>query len=267
VALVGLLVAILSFVLYVPVVVVSGPERLVANRFVEPLGGAELVRDLTTSLARTWSLWNRDLPWPAVLLLVVGVGLQSAQDLRQRRAPLALLAVGVSLGLVLVQRVAPFERVWLFLLPVYYVEGIAGLVRLFGQRMTPLARVRPARLGVVLLGAALAAPVLASGSIPASQETGAFPDAPAVVASLRGRVADEDAVLTTVPASLPELQFYFRQAGLPTASLVTPPATARRLFVVAPAEPAGLGLPAGEWQPPVEEARFSGSVLYRLDRA
>ena len=251
VALVGLLVAILSFVLYVPVVVVSGPERLAANRFVEPLGGAELVRDLTTSLARAWSLWNRDLPWPAVLLLVVGVGLQSAQDLRQRRPPLAPLALGMCLGLVLVQRVAPFERVWLFVLPLYFVLASGGLLGLFTTFEVPRWAASTAAIGLACLLGTL---VLRSGSILASRETGTFPDAAAVAETLRDRIGPDDAVATTLPASLPELQYYFRRDGLPLETLVRPPEQAQRVFVVGTVDP-----PNG-----VLEAHFVSANLYRV---
>jgi hypothetical protein len=261
----GLLVALLSFVLYVPVVVVSGPERLVANRFVEPLGAQELARDLTTSLARTWSLWNRDLPWPLVVLLIAGVLAHTAQELKQRRAPLAVLALGVCLALVLVQRVAPFERVWLFLLPLYFVLATGGLLSLATVTVPRWA----GSTAVIGLACLLGAVVLRSGSILASQETGAFPDAAHVAEALRGKLGPEDAVVTQLPASLPELQYYFRRDGLPLAALVRPPEQAPHVFVIAPDEQqVDLGAldPAASWQTPVLQARLPGSVVYRLDR-
>jgi hypothetical protein len=258
----AVLVGLLTFVLYVPVVVVSGPERLLANRFVEPLGAQELARDLSRSLARAWELLNRDLPWPVVFLLVLGVLAHSTQALRGRRAPLAVLAVGVCLGLVLLQRVAPFERVWLFLLPLYFVLASGGLLSLVAARAPRWAT----STAVVGLACLLGALVLRSGSILSSHETGAFPDAAAVADHLGGQLNPADAVLTTVPASLPELQFYFQARGVPTASLVRPPDEAPRVFVVAARGSDEPRLSSAEWQAPVEETRFTVSVLYRLDR-
>ena len=104
---------------YMPVVLISGPERLLANRFVVSLPLSELASELPRSFARTWSFWNRDVPIVVTALLVVGFAVATVAEVRQRRVPLGLLAVAVCGVLLLAQRVAPFERVWLFLLPLY----------------------------------------------------------------------------------------------------------------------------------------------------
>jgi hypothetical protein len=223
---------------------------LLANRLVEPLGAADLARDLTTSLGRTWGFWNRDLPWPVVALLVVGVLVESAHALRRKRAPLGLLAGGVCLALVLVQRVAPFERVWLFLLPLYFILPGAGLVSMVSLRVPRWA----GGTAVIGLACILSALVLRSGSILASQETGAFPDAAGVAMALTSRLGPQDAVVTTLPASLPELQYYFRREGLPLDALVRPPEQAQHVFVVATTDP-----PNG-----VLAAKFSSANLYSV---
>jgi hypothetical protein len=195
-------------------------------------------------------LWNRDLPWPVVAVLVAGVLAHSAQELRQRRAPVAMLALGVCLALVLAQRVAPFERVWLFLLPLYFVLASGGLLSLAAVKVPQWAG-SPAAIGLACL---LGAVVLRSGSVLASPETGAFPDAAAVADTLRGQLGPQDAVVTQLPASLPELQYYFRRDGLPLEALVRPPEQAQRVFVVATGDPPNALL----------EARFPTANLYRV---
>jgi hypothetical protein len=254
----ALLVGLLTFALYLPVIVVSGPERLVGNRFVEPLGAPELARDLATSLRRTWAFWNRDLPAAVTWLLLAGVAWDTWEAVRRRCVPLALLATGPCLLLVLVQRVAPFERVWLFLLPLYFVLASGGLLGVAG-RVLRVPRWAGAA-GSLGLGCLLGGLVLTSGSILASRETGAFPEAEAVARTLRGRLSATDAVVTLLPASLPELQYYFGREGLPREALVRPPEAASRVFVVATAEPVLPGR-----QPAVVEARFPSATLYRLD--
>jgi hypothetical protein len=242
----GLLLGLLVALAYLPVMLVSGPDKLAANRFVVPLGLTELASELPRSLGRTFGLWNRDVPWPFAALLVAGFALGS------RRVPLGMLAVGVCLALVLLQRVAPFERVWLFLLPLYFAVAAGGLARLVDGRL----------LGVIF-GGVLSVVALTSGSILASTETGAFPDAQAVAQTLGPRLAPDDAVVTRVPASLPELQYYFPRSGLPMEVLVRPPDEAQNVWVVAPpGTPADLPGRAA----PVEVARFSGSSVYELRR-
>ena len=242
-----------ALVLYLPVVIVSGADKLVANRFVAPLGLDELARELPASLARTWSFWNRDVPWPLAALLVFGFLIATAEQVQRRRVPIGLLAIGICLCLVLLQRVAPFERVWLFLLPLYFAIAAAGLTRLADGRLLAL-----------VFGVVLAFVTLTSGSILSSGETGAFPDAEPVARGLAVRLAPDDAVLTMLPASLPELQYYFPRSGLSTAVLVRSPDAAQRLWVVdAPdATPRVEG-----WRSPTEVERFSGSALFELQRA
>jgi dolichyl-phosphate-mannose-protein mannosyltransferase len=248
----GLLLGLVVVVLYLPVLVISGADKIVSNRFVVPLDQTDLVPELLRSLARTWAFWNRDILWPLGALLVIGSAITVATEVRGKRVPLGLLAPLVCLVLVLAQRVAPFERVWLFLLPLYFTVAAAGLARFIDGR--PLA----AGFGLIL-----GYFTLTSGSILASAETGAFPQAEAVTRTLAPRLAPDDAVVTQLPASLPQLQYYFPRFGLPTNVLVRPPDEGQNLWVIAPPDspPSVSGFPTV-----VEVERFSDASLYELRR-
>jgi hypothetical protein len=249
----GLLIGLLVALLYLPVLLISGPDKLASNRFVVPLGWAELPGELWRTLGQTWAFWNRDVPFPLSALLLIGFVAASVVDLRHRRAPLGLLAAGVCLVLAILQRVAPFERVWLFLLPLYLVTAAAGLTRFVDGRL--LAVVFAAVLGFV---------TLTSGSILGSTETGAFPDAESVARTLAPRLAPDDAVMTQVPASLPELQYYFPRYGLPIGVLVRSAEEAQSLWVVVPE---GSNPQVSGWSTAVEVQRFAGSTLFELKRS
>jgi Dolichyl-phosphate-mannose-protein mannosyltransferase len=248
----GLVLGLFVVVLYLPVMLVSGPDKLLANRFVVSLAGSELAAELPRSLGSTWALWNRDIPLPLVLVLIAGFVVASARDLRSLRVPPGVLAAGVCLVLVLVQRVAPFERVWLFLMPLYLVVAGAGLALFIDGRLV-----------AILFGAILGYTTLSGGSILRSTETGAFPDAEAVTRTLTGRLAAQDAVITQVPASLPELQYYFARAGLPIDVLVRPPDAAARVYAVVPVAARPL---VDGWGEPRPIQRFAGSDLVELGR-
>ncbi len=276
-AVAGTVLALLALLLYLPVILISGPESLVGNRFVVSLGATELWQQLPSSLARTWSFWNRDLPALLAVVLFAGFLVSVAVDVREGRVSIGLLAPAVCVVLVLVQRVAPFERVWLFLLPVYFVVASDGVVRAcalgalawrrwMDRRAGAARRVRGDGIGVVAAGAlmvVLAVAVVRGGSILASPETGAFPDAEGVAHSLRGELRPGDAVVTQLPASLPELQYYFPRAGLSTEPLVHDAAQAPRLFVVAP--PGAQPVVAG-WGQPRTVARFATADVFELSR-
>jgi hypothetical protein len=234
------------------VLVISGADKLVGNRFVVPLGLSELGPELVRTFAQTWAFWNRDVPLILSALLLIGFAVATVAEARQHRVPLGVLAVAVCLVLVVAQRLAPFERVWLFLLPLYLIVASGGLARFMDGRVVAVG-----------FGLVLAFFTLSSGSILSSTETGAFPDAEGVTRTLAPRLAPDDAVMTQVPASLPELQYYFPRHGLPINVLVRPAAEAQNLWVVAPQgdQPVVTG-----WSGGVEVERYAGATLWELKR-
>jgi hypothetical protein len=158
----------------------------------------------------------------------------------------------VCLVVVLIQRVAPFERVWLFLLPVYLIMASAGLARFIDGRLLAL-----------VFGAILGFMTVTSGSILASTETGVFPDAGGVASTLAPRLAPDDAVMTQLPASLPELQYYFPRFGLPIDALVREPDAAQNVWVVAPPGQT----PSVDGFPKVTEVQqYPSATLFELTR-
>jgi hypothetical protein len=242
----GLVLGLAVALAYLPVLIVSGPDKLASNRFVVPLGIGDLANELPRSLANTFGFWNRDIPLLLAGLLAIGFVIGSW------RVRLGLVAAGTCVVLVLIQRVAPFERVWLFLLPLYVAIASGGLARLVDGRWLAIG-----------FGALLGFFTLTSGSIWSSTETGAFPDAEAVTRMLAGRLADGDTLMTTLPASLPELQYYFPRYGLSIDALVRSPEAAAHLYVVSPTDetPQIHG-----WGEPHRIERYSAADLFELAR-
>ena len=134
------LTAVITVVLYTPVLAVSGPKAVVANRFVTPIGLHAFLHDLPPSLATTWRDWNQDWPLYLTILLVAGFGLSLLLHRRLSRfkIPLPVALVIWIVPLLLVQRVVPFVRVWLFVVPLYLMASAAGLavaLKPFQQRL------------------------------------------------------------------------------------------------------------------------------------
>jgi hypothetical protein len=237
-ALVGLVLVTgaLSLLLYLPPLLVSGLNNLLGNRFVVPLDWPSFGSELPHSLATTWALWARDLPLPIVALLVGGFGLALVLHPRLSRVPgppLVVAAIVACLPMLVAQRVVPFERVWLFLLPVVLLTASAGLVWLLSLAASKyLDEVVSALALASMLG--LGFLVVQSGSVLRSDETGRFPDAQAVTSLLAGRLGPDASVVTSIPASLPQLQYDFRRDGLDPAALVRTPVAGGRVYLVTP---------------------------------
>jgi len=232
--------AALTLALYVPVFTVSGVKSVVANKYVVPQSWTFFADGMATSAGLLWRQWTRDLP--AGLSILVTVGLAAALVLHRRlardRVPPVLAAALVWIPpVLLLQRVVPAERIWLFLLPLLFVTAggaIGGAVR------HAVARHRGAGLGAGLTAALVvvafavwpAVHVWRSDAILASLETGTLRDAPAITSDLRGRLRDGDRVLAIVPSSYP-LAYYFVREGVPVSHLLlADPALRCRLLVV-----------------------------------
>src|SRR5208282_3603410 len=112
-----------------PVLVVSGPKALFANKWVSASAFPVFLQQLPASLASTWWGWNRDLPaWLAAALAASFViSLLGYRRIDRQRVPLALALLLWVGPLLLLQRVVPFDRVWLFALLLYFIGAAAGL--------------------------------------------------------------------------------------------------------------------------------------------
>jgi Dolichyl-phosphate-mannose-protein mannosyltransferase len=223
----------LTVLLYLPVLRGWGVDAVVGNRFVAPLGEDAFWGRLPGALAETWRLAVRDAPRALVLVLLAGValGLVGHRRLGAQRVPLLPVAVVWCAALVLVQRVVPFPRVWLFLVPLAFGTAAAGLTLAWPHRRPPWA----APLAALALFAVLAAATVASGGVLRSRETGTLAAAAPMAAILRDRLAPGDAVLAAVPANAP-LAYYLDRDGIAPARYLEPPSRGllrrRRLFVV-----------------------------------
>jgi hypothetical protein len=264
----------LSALLYAPVIAVSGAGSLVHNSFVAPQSWSYFAHHLPGSLQATFSRWHRDQP--VVLWVVLAVAFVAGVVLHRRVARVKvspILGVVVFIPPVLAfQHVVPFERVWLFLLPLYFMTAGAGLVAL-GRRFGVW---RHRRWVVPVCAAALcislAGEALASRDVPHSEDTSTFRDAPAVATFLVGYLKPGDRLLVSPPADL-VLEYYLDAAGLDAGHLLYVDFRARRLLAVVKEGPREYDLrevirqhlgPGPHRLEPVLVRRFPHARIYEL---
>ena len=121
---------VLTGLLYAPIIASSGLSALVSNEFVVALPWSTFSAELPDSLITIGRQWHRDVPLP--LALVLGGGFVTAIVFHRRLSrfllPPAVVALAWIAPVVLAQRVVPFERVWLFLVPLYLLTAAAGIL-------------------------------------------------------------------------------------------------------------------------------------------
>jgi hypothetical protein len=266
-----LMAALITATLYTPVIVGSGYRSLFANPYVRATAWDGLPSRIADSLIETWQTWN--LGWPAPLVFVLVAGFLACIIWENKYRPL-LGSLAICAILVVVQRVAPPPRVWLFFLPLYLViasEGIVGTLRRFGGTHAEAL----ARLAAVFLLIVGAMSVVHSGVVPSMPETGVNPDAALVASRLKSELRAGDQMIATLPVSLPVMYYGFR-LGLSEEYWTT--SDPIRILVVMDKKP-GRELSADEFRVELDQA-FSQSyttarpeqfqiagVIYEADNA
>ena len=259
-------------ILYLPVLVVSGRSALFSNRFVQSRSWPYFLSNILQSFASTWKSWNAAIPQPlAITLLLAFIG-GAILERRTLRAPASLLVGLIPISLLLVvQRVVPFERVWLFLIPLYF--GVASMGIVMTARALPqgvgLRDSNVIAIAAILVSMGLSASLIHANVIYATNEG---KDSEAIAELLKGRLKTGDRVIAETPYDVP-LEYYFDKHMVPTDFLFCDPKFSDELFVVSQTgqapesvlneigEPVGNGL-----RSPELIKRFTDTNLFEVGR-
>ena len=225
----------LTAVAYAPVWIVSGWRSLLHHPAIASRSWSDFFAALPARADALWSEWTRGLPLAAVVALSLGLvaGLLLHHRLTRFGTagvhPLAALALGVG-PLLLLQRVDPYSRVWLFILPMLCGLTAAGLLGLVEWRRPISERWVAAAAAALCLSSSLT--LRPPHAFELSVETGTVIDGQAVAAYLEPRLRPGDQVVTTRFTG-PPINYAFRRRGLPLEHLSADPASALRVWLLA----------------------------------
>jgi len=268
-------IAVVTLILYAPVVGFSGARSITNNQYVLAQPWHEFVREFPASLRETWGAWNRDVVWPARVGLAAAfiAGLTFSGRLSPFPISPALTTVVCSVFVLLAQRVVPYTRVWLFLVPLY-LGTAAGLLSHVLRRARIVGPRAFWATAAVLSGAFvwLAVAVASSSSIESSSETGTLADGPAIARFLDDSRSSIDSVLS--PGAGPILAYYLHADGVDPAPLIDRSGELGRrvlILVKTRSEYTLGGLMAeinrhGEWSAPQLVRSYPSARLYKVVR-
>ena len=233
-----IVVVLLTGMLYVPVFVTFGSDAMMSNRFESSTSWSNFVRQFPLSLRSIWDLWNRDVPTGISLLLLIGflTSLVFHKRLTLYRVPI-VLAVAIwcipILIVFIVQRVVPFNRRSLFLLPLYAGIASSGVVCLLRPVASKMFRYWPLVFGILTLAlsVSLGMNVIRTQSLYYSEETGLLREAEPMTLFLKGYLRSGDGILATTPSDAP-LGYYFNLHGVPLKYLYADLSESRRIFII-----------------------------------
>jgi hypothetical protein len=270
---------LLTFLLYTPTVGRVGWRAVTSNPFVRPVPRAEVVRGLPEALRQVWAQWNRDIPTSVVVVFVAAPCLALLGRERDRVIPIAGVTLALfvcTLALIVYLSRLPFERVWLFLLPLYWglvASGLSTITERILQGRAGGASLLAEALSV-LVCVMLGFLVVRSGSIREASNAMTVCHGNEVARQLKPLLDSDTAVISELPCDS-ALKYYFLTNGLPVEPLYDYRiARARRLFIVVN-RPSGqtpqsvltwnkIQVPAG--REPKLFQDYGTSALYELDR-
>jgi hypothetical protein len=117
-----------TFVLYLPILVVSGMDSITANGNVLPVPYHVFFDEMPRSLATLSHEWTLSFTWIGGLILAIAAATQ-----RKFALPLVVAILVIAVLLVASRRM-PFPRVWIFLLPLFLIAAGHGIARFVPAR-------------------------------------------------------------------------------------------------------------------------------------
>jgi len=223
------IVLVLSLGLYLPVIIRSGSASIIANRFVKPGCSFEFMGDLPQYLSSLWSSWMRDFPsWIGLtLVLAVFVGAVRSKELRGKYVVILTSTVLAITSLLLLSRRIPPQRVFIFLLPLYFGIISSAVVEIFKCDFKKIFF----RITIVLITLLLSLAVIEKDAVMKSKETGVLSGAEDVALFLKDQLKEGDSVICFMPVDF-ILAYYFNQHRVSFDYLRANVETTERFFIV-----------------------------------
>jgi hypothetical protein len=212
----SLAIIIIALMLYLPIILNSGLQSVIGNDVIEALSWSDFIQSIEPRIRNTWLEWNRALP-PSISLIAL-IGLAASFFVpklpKKRRMPLILagiLWIGTAL---VVQRVAPWPRIWLFLLPFFVIWISAGIIGLFELAFKRFSR--GDSLMVALIGFLIVVPLISGlmRNYPQyDQKLHSIGEVEVVADYLKDNLQPDDVVVVTSPDTI-VLKYYLGRMGL-----------------------------------------------------
>jgi hypothetical protein len=202
---------ILTIVLYTPVLIITGIDGIHDLKMLHPILVKDFIKNFQISLFSIIKVWNRDINLIISILLVIGflVSICFHKKISRERFPLLLSLLLSILPIIIIQRVIPFERVWVFALPIYFIVSAGGLAFITMKIISKVDYKNTifSALAIIILICNYHS-IISNGSIYYSDQTGNL-DAEKIAIFLGDTVKDRDVIITECPSDYP-IMYYLR---------------------------------------------------------
>jgi hypothetical protein len=154
----GLAVVVLTVLLYAPILLHNGAEKLIAPPIVQQLKVHNLnllSEDLFARVGAAWKTWHTGFGawWRYITLVGAAWTLLRFRKTSQHTVSAFGLGILWILALLVIQMIVGWARIWFFLAPIYFMYAFAGILDLLDRLVNRLSRPSAAWLssGVIIL--------------------------------------------------------------------------------------------------------------------
>ena len=233
-----ILTIILTVIAYTPAIIFSNFDTGIVSSAIKSHGILNFLNTLPSSLKIIWLQWTRNIHFSVSILLAIGV-LVSLFDIKKSKLKKINLIYPCLIWLIpvlLIQRPTMFERLWLFLLPIFFILGSAGLI--FLMKLI-FAKLKIKKLLVFIIISLIILSILfgfgymeiKTKAVYFSEETGVLLDAEEISLYLKDKLEPSDRILLECPSEWP-LKYYLDKYGIPFYFLGNDVHNAERLFII-----------------------------------
>ena len=140
----GVVITIIVFILYLPVINSSGIDALIGNKYVESVEESQFIGNIPARIRATWQDWNRGISTPISWISFAGFLASTIFSFRLfgHKFPFPLAAIIWVTIILTIQKVTPWPRVWIFFLPIYLTYATIGLMWLLNLVFSRITFVR-----------------------------------------------------------------------------------------------------------------------------
>ena len=222
--------AVLTLILYVPILVYSGPEKLFGNAFVSPALWEDVTDNFLYQMAGPWRVFIYQIPVIVAGVLTCGLVLSILlhKRLSKHHVLMQVAALVWLIVIVLVQRPKDGSKLWSFLVVLFILwaaAGIIGLLQMVRFKAVSLAPVAVCLvIGWGIWHAAWLAPQL-------PEIWKARGDTENAVMFVQNQLVEGDRLIVAPPDDAP-VWYYAELHGMPTAAYYERYTTFNRLFVL-----------------------------------
>jgi len=214
-----MLAGLLTMILYLPVIIFgSGLASIIGNEIVQPMSWPAFLENLDPRMTNTWAKWMIGIS-PAIEYLFLGGFLLSLifyWKVSNQKLPLQFFLVLAVAILLVLQRVTPTPRIWLYLEAFYLMFAAAGLIWLADALIRRLAGPGERMLAFAILlvfSGAFAGILIERQQNPAYSDRDRLPEEYAAD-YLAEHLKPEDTIVATAPVDI-QTAYYLSLRGIP----------------------------------------------------